>query len=74
LTLYEKAVALSKPYLGPATESFIDRQCKTRLKIEPSQLMTTQLAELSKWVGVGAGLIMDQGKANELAAKVAALK
>jgi hypothetical protein len=36
--------------------------------------MTTQLAELSKWVGVGAGLIMDQGKANELAAKVAALK
>ncbi len=74
MTLYEKAIALSKPYLGPATESFIDRQCKTRLKIEPPQLMATQLAELSKWVGVGAGLIMDQGKANELAAKVAALK
>jgi hypothetical protein len=74
LTLYEKAIVLSKPYLGPATESFIDRQCKTRLKIEPPQLMTSQLAELSKWVGVGAGLIMDQTKANELSAKLAALR
>jgi len=73
LTLYDKAVAVSKPYLGPATESFLDRQCKTRLKIEPAVLMTAQLAELSKWVGIGAGLIMDQAKANELSKKIAAL-
>ncbi len=74
MTLYEKAIALSKPYLGPATESFINRQCQARLKIEPPLLMATQLSELSKWVGIGAGLIMEQNKADELASKLAALR
>ncbi len=74
MSLYEKTLAVSKPYLGPAAESFLSRQCKTRLKIEPVNLMASQLAELSKWVGVGAGLIMDQSKATELAGKIAALR
>lgn len=73
MTLYEKTIALSKPYLGPATESFLERQCRSHLKIDPSQLIAAQLAELAKWVGVGACLLMEQDKATELAAKVARL-
>ncbi len=72
-TTYEKVVAVAKTYLGPATESFITRQCRSHLKKEPAQLMSADLAALAKWVEVGAGLVMDPGKATELAKKVAAL-
>ncbi len=30
----DKVIGLSKPYFGPATESFLARQCKSHLKIE----------------------------------------
>jgi hypothetical protein len=70
---YEKVVSVSKTYLGPATESFISRQCKSHLKKEPAQLMSSDLAALAKWMEVGAGLVMEQGKATELAKKVASL-
>ena len=74
MTLYEQAIAVSKMYLGPATESFIDRQCKTRLKIEPSALSLSQLAELSRYVELYGATIMDPAKAGLLAAKIAALR
>ena len=74
MTLYEKTIACGKPYLGPATESFIDRQCKTRLGITPADLMGPQLAALAKHVEVYGAVIMDESKAKELAAKIAALR
>jgi len=73
MSTYEKVVSVAKTYLGPATESFISRQCKSHLKKEPGQLMASDLAALAKWMEVGAGLVMDQGKATELAKKVASL-
>jgi hypothetical protein len=72
VTLYEKVVGLSKPYLGPAAEQFIGRQCKSHLKIEAASLAPAQLAELAKWVENSAALIMDKGKATELAKKILA--
>ncbi len=69
----EKVLALSKPYLGPATESFLTRQCKVRLNIELGALAPSHIKELAKWVEVGAGLIMDMSKASELAKKIGAL-
>jgi len=74
VTLYEKTLFVSKPYLGPAAESFLTRQCKTRLKIEPPLLAASQMAELAKWVGIGAELIMDKDKAVELARKISVLQ
>jgi hypothetical protein len=74
LTIYEKTLALSKPYLGPAAENFISRQCKSHLKTEAPLLMASQLGELAKWVAIGAELIMDKGKAMELSGKIAALR
>jgi hypothetical protein len=68
----DKVVATSKPYLGPAAESFISRQCKAHLKVELANLSSAHLKDLAKWVELGAGLIMDPAKAVELAKKISA--
>ncbi len=73
MTVYEKVVATSKTYLGPATESFLSRQCKSHLKKLPEQLMTEDLENLAMWIEIGAGLVMDKAKATELAGKVRVL-
>jgi hypothetical protein len=69
----DRVTAICQPYFGPATSSFLARQCKSHLKIEVSDLTQAQCKELSKWIGVGAGLLMDQAKATEVAEKVARL-
>lgn len=69
----QKVVAISQPYLGPATESFLARQCKSHLKTDLAAVTQSQMKELAKWVEVSAGLIMDSAKAAELARKLAAL-
>ena len=72
MTVYEKVLGISKAYLGPAAETFITRQCKSHLKKDPSDLIALDLVALSKWMEVGAGLVMDPAKASELARKVLA--
>lgn len=69
--LSDKVIALSKPYLGPAAESFLNRQCG-HLKIEMSALTPAHLKDLAMWVSRSGALIMDAQKADELAKKVAA--
>ena len=69
----EKVVALSKPYFGPATESFLDRQCTSHLKIAMADLAPSHLKDLAKWVENSGALIMDAAKAAEIAKKIAAL-
>jgi len=73
MTTYEKVIATGKVYLGPATEAFVNRQCKWHLKKTPETLAAGDLAELAKWIEIGAGLVMDKGKATELAGKVRTL-
>ena len=70
MTVYEKVITTSKVYLGPATEAFMNRQCKWHLKKLPEELASTDLEELAKWIEIGAGLVMDKTKATELAGKV----
>lgn len=72
MTLYEKVIDVSKPYLGPAAEQFIGRQCKSHLKIEPNGLGPGHLKDLAKWVQNSGALIMDAAKAAELAQKITA--
>ena len=74
MTTYEKVIATGKFYLGPATEAFVARQCKRHLQKAPEQLASDDLAELAKWIEIGAGLVMDEAKATELAGKVRALE
>jgi len=71
--LSEKVVAISKPYFGPATEAFLNRQCKAHLNIEVAALAQPHLKELSKWVQTSGALLMDAAKAAELAGKIANL-
>ena len=73
MTLYQEVINVTKPYLGPAAEPFIDRQCIKRLKIDPQALTKPQMAELIKWVETGAGLIMGDVKGKELAGKLSRL-
>ncbi len=68
-----KVIAVSKPYLGPATEAFIGRQCKLFLKIDMAALTSANLKELAGCFEVGGRAIMEPAKATELAKKIAAL-
>ena len=68
-----KVIALSKPYLGPATEAFLGRQCKMYLKIDMAALTSANLKQLAGCYETGGSAIMDPAKAAELAKKIAAL-
>lgn len=70
----DKVLALSKPYLGPATESFLTRQCKLFLKVEMATLSPANLKELANCCELAGRAIMEPAKATELAKKIAALK
>jgi hypothetical protein len=71
MTVYEKVLSITKPYLGPAADAFIARQCKSHLKKEAAELASADLATLAKWMEIGAGLLMDdKAKVTELATKV----
>jgi hypothetical protein len=71
MSLYQDITALSKPYLGPAAEQFIAKQCRNYLKIEPELLSRRHLAELAKWVETAGTRFMAEAKSIELAAKIA---
>jgi hypothetical protein len=69
----DKVIAISKTYLGPATESFLARQCKGHLKVELANLTAANIKDLAKWVQEGAGLIMDADKASQLASRISSV-
>lgn len=71
MSLYTDITALSKPYLGPAAEQFIAKQCQTYLNIAPTALTKAHLADLSMWVDTAGRRFMDAAKCKELAAKIA---
>jgi len=70
--LSDQVLAITRPYLGPATDKFMTRQC-AHLKIDVPALEQSHLEELAKWVNVSGKLIMDPSKALELAKKIANL-
>jgi len=71
--LSDKVIAISKPYFGPATEAFLNRQCKGHLNIDVSELAQSHVKELAKWVERSGALLMDAAKASEIAGKIAKL-
>ncbi len=72
-TYYDKVIELARPYLGPATEAFIARQCKAHLKTDPALLAHAQLQQLATWVEISGALVMPPAKAKELASRVASV-
>jgi hypothetical protein len=72
--LSEKVLGLSVPYLGPAAKVFMERQTNAHMAgLAFDALESKHLAELSKWIDVSAGLIIEETKAKELSLKIAAL-
>ncbi|MGB6690639.1 MAG: hypothetical protein WBE76_22605 [Terracidiphilus sp.] len=70
--LTDQLLSVSKPFLGPATESFLQRQC-AHIKVEMTALTSANLKDLAIWVNRSGALIMDAQKADVLAKKIAAL-
>lgn len=73
MSVYDQVLVISKQYLGPAAEKFIQRQCKL-IKAEPAALAVNHLEQLAWSSKNAAGLYMDESKAAELAQKIMSLK
>ena len=74
MSVYQEITALSTPFLGPAAEQFITRQCTLHLRIEPAALAKQHLAELARCVEVAGVRYMVETKAKELATRIAGFK
>ncbi len=74
MALYDDVVDVTKQYMGPAAQKFIDRQLTRHLNIEISALDASFLDELAKYCYSSGKLLMDDGKAQELSKKVKSLK
>jgi hypothetical protein len=72
--LSEKIVLISTSYLGPATRKFLQRQASGHMNgLNFDDLQKKDLVPFSKWVQISAALVIDSGKAKELAEKIAKL-
>jgi hypothetical protein len=71
MSIYQEVMTVTKPYMGPASEQFISKQCKLYLKIEPEVLSKQHLKDLASWVEVGARRFLEEAKCKEMAAKIA---
>jgi hypothetical protein len=73
VSVYDQVLAVSKTYLGPAAEKFIQRQCKN-IKTEPLALVASNMEQLAWFSKNAASLYMEESKATEYAKKIASLK
>jgi hypothetical protein len=70
---YDRVLAITKHYLGPAAESFLARQCQLALKTDAVSITPPHFKELGSWVEVAACRFIEQAKALELGKRIAAL-
>jgi hypothetical protein len=64
--LSEKVLLATKRYLGPATQTFLERQTKSHMKgLAFNDIKEENLAELFKWVHASSKLILAD-KADQL--------
>ena len=59
LTTYERAVDISRDYLGPAGERFMRKQIQTHLGKEPEELARKDIVQLATWVKATFVLLTD---------------
>ncbi|HTZ57126.1 MAG TPA: hypothetical protein VMB49_03470 [Acidobacteriaceae bacterium] len=71
MSVYADVVNVSKAFLGPATEKFLERQCRY-LKVNPDALTKADLKQLAWLSKNAAGSIMDAAQAEKLAQKIEA--
>lgn len=58
-SIKDEVVAISRDYLGPAAERFIDRQITTHLQKDPSAINRKDLIKLIDWIKLAFALLTD---------------
>lgn len=56
---YQQALTITKDYLGPAAERFINRQIAFHLRKEPEQLSKSDIPQLAEWVKVSIAILTE---------------
>ncbi len=56
-SLYKDVVNITRDYLGPASERFIDRQIQSHLNKDPGQLTGRDIAVLIAWSKIAMALL-----------------
>ena len=73
MSMYDDVLGVTKRFMGPAAERFIERQCKL-MKTEPAKLAATDMEQLAWLTKNAAGVYMDVSRADEMAKQIAGLK
>lgn len=60
--IYHQAVAITKDYLGPAAERFINRQVTFHLQKEPELLTKKDIPQLAEWIKVSIAILTEDKK------------
>jgi hypothetical protein len=58
-TVYYQAVSITRDYLGPAAQRFIDRQVSFHLQKDPSALELDDLPQLAEWIKVSISVLTE---------------
>jgi hypothetical protein len=73
MTPYDSVLEIAKTYLGPAADSFLARQCKVALGMEPAQVTKAHFKDLASSAEVAACRFIDRAKAEDMAKRIAKL-
>ena len=74
-TIYQQAILITKDYLGPAAERFIDRQITFHLQKKPELLAKKDIPQLAEWVKVSIAILTeDKQMVDEFSKRILKLK
>lgn len=61
-TLYERVLRATEPYLGPASQRFIDRQIQNHLQKDPADLNSKDLIKLIDWIHIAVSFLSEDAE------------
>lgn len=61
-SLQDQIIAISRDYLGPASERFIDRQVRTHLRKRTEDITKADLVKLVDWIKLAFALLTNDSK------------
>ncbi len=74
-SIYQQALTITKDYLGPAAERFLDRQIAFHLGKEPEQLSKSDISQLAEWVKVSIAILTeDKAMVDDFTTRILKLK
>ena len=59
ISLHDKVVNITRSYLGPAAERFIDRQIENHLHKTPANLTVKDLLKLITWIRLAVSMLTE---------------